>query len=237
MRLVLASNNAKKLTELQSLLSPLGLELIHQGSLGIAEAEEPHMTFVENALAKARHAAMHSGGPAISDDSGLCVDALGGAPGVGSATFSPLGVASLSPSPSPPGGRGESNTAPMSREGIRALQDAANNRLLLERMQGVDDRRARFVSALVAVRSADDPEPLIAFGRWNGVILTLQRGEGGFGYDPLMFIPVLNQTVAELSADVKNQHSHRALASQQMLALMREVWHLDRFSTSDGHGE
>ena len=111
-----------------------------------------------------------------------------------------------------------------SREAMRALQDAANNRLLLERMQGVEDRRARFVSALVAVRSADDPEPLIAFGRWNGVILSMARGEGGFGYDPLMFIPVLNQAVAELGPEVKNQHSHRALASQQMLALMREVW-------------
>ena len=220
MRLVLASNNAKKLTELQSLLSPLGLELVNQGALGIPEAEEPHLTFVENALAKARHAAMQSGGPAISDDSGLCVDALGGAPGVVSATFAPLDATTLTP------GRGEPQQ-PMSREGMRALQDAANNRLLLDRLEGIDDRRARFVSALVAVRSADDPEPLIAFGRWNGVILTVQRGEGGFGYDPLMFIPVLNQTVAELSAEVKNQHSHRAIASVQMLALMREVWHLD----------
>lgn len=223
MRLVLASNNAKKLIELQSLLSPLGLELINQGSLGIAEAEEPHITFVENALAKARHAARQSGGPAISDDSGLCVDALGGAPGVVSANFAPLDAVSMRSTPD----GGESNTQPLSREGVRAMQDAANNRLLLERLHGIDDRRARFVSALVAVRSADDPEPLIAFGRWNGVILTVPRGEGGFGYDPLMFIPVLNQTVAELSADVKNQHSHRAIASQQMLALMREVWHLE----------
>ena len=227
MRLVLASNNAKKLTELQSLLSPLGLELVNQGALGIPEAEEPHITFVENALAKARHAAMQSGGPAISDDSGLCVDALGGAPGVVSAIFAPLDKATLTPSPSPAGRRGEQAQQPMSREGMRALQDAANNRLLLDRLEGIDDRRARFVCALVAVRSADDPEPLIAFGRWNGVILTVQRGEGGFGYDPLMFIPVLNQTVAELSAEVKNQHSHRAIASVQMLALMREVWHLD----------
>lgn len=224
MRLVLASNNAKKLAELQSLLSPLGLELVHQGSLGIAEAEEPHITFVENALAKARHAAKLSGGPAISDDSGLCVDALGGAPGVVSANFASLSEAALTPNPSSAGGRGE---PAVSREGLRALQDAANNRLLLDRMQGIADRRARFVSALVAVRSADDPEPLIAFGRWNGVILTVQRGAGGFGYDPLMFIPVLSQTVAELSSEVKNQHSHRAIASAQMLALMREVWHLE----------
>ncbi len=113
------------------------------------------------------------------------------------------------------------------RETQRGVQDAANNRLLLERLQGVQDRRARFVSALVAVRSADDPEPLVALGRWHGVILTAQRGEGGFGYDPLMFIPGLGQTVAELGAETKNRHSHRALASQQMLALMREVWHLE----------
>ncbi|MBW8828741.1 MAG: RdgB/HAM1 family non-canonical purine NTP pyrophosphatase [Burkholderiales bacterium] len=223
MRLVLASNNAKKLAELQALFSPLGLEFVNQGALGIPEAEEPHITFVENALLKARHAARHSGGPAISDDSGLCVDALGGAPGVASANFAPLEAVTLTHSPSPAGGGGE----PISREGMRALQDAANNRLLLERLQGVEDRRARFVSTLVAVRSADDPEPLVAVGRWNGVILTVQRGEGGFGYDPLMFIPVLNQTVAELSAEVKNQRSHRAIAAQQMLALMREAWHLE----------
>src|SRR5206468_10400435 len=110
------------------------------------------------------------------------------------------------------------------REQERALQDAANNQLLLERMQGISDRSARFVSALVAVRSPDDPEPLIAFGRWEGVILTVPRGEGGFGYDPLMFIPLLNQTVAELSAEVKNEHSHRAIAAQQMLVMMREAW-------------
>ncbi|HJV59546.1 MAG TPA: RdgB/HAM1 family non-canonical purine NTP pyrophosphatase [Albitalea sp.] len=215
MRLVLASNNAKKLAELQTLFAPLGLALQTQGALGIAEAEEPHLTFVENALAKARHAAQHAQAAAIADDSGLCVDALGGAPGVISARYAsrfgdtPLG------------------TTPDAREAARVVQDAANNQLLLERLQGVEDRRARFVSALVAVRSFDDPEPLIAFGRWNGVILTVPRGEGGFGYDPLMFIPVLNQTVAELSPEVKNAHSHRALASQQMLCLMREVWHLE----------
>jgi XTP/dITP diphosphohydrolase len=215
MKLVLASNNAKKLAELQTLFAPLGLELAAQGTLGIPEAEEPHPTFVENALAKARHAAQQAGSAAIADDSGLCVDALGGAPGVLSARYAsefgdtPIGA--------------ERGT----REELRVVQDAANNRLLLERLHGVEDRRARFVCALVAVRSADDPEPLIAFGRWHGVILAVQRGEGGFGYDPLMFIPVLNQAVAELSAAVKNEHSHRAIASQQMLALMREVWHLE----------
>ena len=214
MKLVLASNNAKKLAELQTLFAPLGLDLVQQGVLGIAEADEPHITFVENALAKARHAAQHAGAAAIADDSGLCVDALGGAPGVLSARY----ASEFGDTPIP--------VVPGQREQARVVQDAANNRLLLQRMEGVDDRRARFVSALVAVRSADDPEPLIAFGRWNGVILTIERGEGGFGYDPLMFIPVLNQTVAELSAEQKNAHSHRALAAQQMLLLMREVWHL-----------
>lgn len=205
-RLVLASNNAKKLKELKVLFEPVGYELVAQGTLGIAEAEEPHNTFVENALAKARHAALASGGAAMADDSGLCVDALGGAPGVQSAHYADLA-------------RSERD-----RERHRALQDAANNRLLLERLHGVSDRRARFVSTLVAVRHADDPEPLIAMGRWLGEILTALRGEGGFGYDPLMFIPALGHTVAELPAALKNQHSHRALASSEMLALMRAHW-------------
>jgi XTP/dITP diphosphohydrolase len=200
MRLVLASNNAKKLVELQTLFSPLGLELVTQGSLGISEAEEPYVTFVENALTKARHAAQHAGAAAIADDSGLCVDALGGAPGVLSARYATLFG--------------------------RPKSDDQNNRLLLENLATHDDRRARFVSALVAVRSADDPEPLIAFGRWEGEVLRELRGEGGFGYDPLLFIPTLGQTVAELSAESKNLHSHRAIASRQMLALMREVWRL-----------
>jgi XTP/dITP diphosphohydrolase len=214
MRLVLASNNAKKLAELQALFTPLKLDMVTQGSLGIPEAEEPHVTFVENALAKARHAAQRAGAAAIADDSGLCVDALGGAPGVLSARFAAQYGTELVP------------TDPSERESARVVQDAANNALLLERLQGVEDRRARVVSARGAVRSADDPEPLIALGRWNGVILSVQRGAGGFGYDPLMFIPVLNQAVAELTPEVKNQHSHRALAAQQMLALMQEVWHL-----------
>jgi XTP/dITP diphosphohydrolase len=200
MRLVLASNNAKKLVELQTLFSPLGLELVTQGSLGIPEAEEPYVTFAENALTKARHAARHSGAAAIADDSGLCVDALGGAPGVLSARYATLFG--------------------------RPKSDEENNRVLLENLAPHDDRRARFVSALVAVRSADDPEPLIAFGRWEGEVLRELRGEGGFGYDPLLFIPSLGQTVAELGAEKKNIHSHRAIASRQMLALMREVWRL-----------
>jgi len=200
MRLVLASNNAKKLVELQALLAPTGLTLVTQGSLGISEAEEPHVTFIENALAKARHAALHAKGPAIADDSGLCVDALNGAPGVLSARYATL--------------FGEPKS------------DADNNRVLLAQLAPHTDRRARFVSALVAVRSADDPEPLLAFGRWDGEVLAVPQGEGGFGYDPLLFIPSLGRSVADLSAAEKNAHSHRAIASRQMLALMREVWHL-----------
>lgn len=210
MRLVLASNNAKKLAELQSLLAPLAIDLVSQGSLGIAEAEEPHITFVENALAKARHAALAHGGAAIADDSGLCVDALGGAPGVASAHFAPIAL---------PAG---------DREAQRALQDAANNALLLDRLAGIDDRKddrtACFVCTLVALRHAEDPQPLIAMGRWPAQILREPRGAGGFGYDPLVFIPELGCSVAELSAAQKNAHSHRALATQQMLALIRAQW-------------
>jgi len=208
MRLVLASNNAKKLGELQALLAPAGVELVTQGSLGVAEADEPFHTFIENALTKARHAAQHTGGAAIADDSGLCVDALGGAPGVISAHYA------------------EIKTRVADREGHRLVQDAANIALLLERLHGVKDRRARFVSTLVAVRSADDPEPLIAVGRWQGEILGAMSGEGGFGYDPLMFIPALGRSVAQLDAATKNAHSHRALAAAQMLVLMREAWRL-----------
>lgn len=209
MRLVLASNNAKKLAELGQLFAPLGIELVSQGALGVAEAEEPHATFVENGLAKARHAAAATGLPAIADDSGLCVDALGGAPGVQSAVFAPFTPA-----------------AGQDREAQRRAQDAANNRLLLDRLAGVADRRASFVCALVALRSAADPEPLIAFGRWGGEILGAPQGDGGFGYDPLMSIPALGHTVANLPAAVKNAHSHRAIAAEQMLALMRGAWHL-----------
>jgi len=208
MRLVLASNNAKKLSELRTLFAPLPIELVAQGTLGVAEAEEPHGTFIENALAKARHAAAASGAAAIADDSGLCVDALGGAPGVASAHYAEAGL---------PAG---------DREVQRRVQDAANNGLLLERLSAHEDRRARFVSTLVALRSADDPEPLVACGRWDGVLLRAPIGEGGFGYDPLLFIPALGCAVAELSPELKNRHSHRAQAALQMLALMRQAWHL-----------
>jgi XTP/dITP diphosphohydrolase len=200
MRLVLASNNAKKLIELQSLFGPLGLDIVTQASLGIAEVDEPFHTFVENALVKARHAAQHSGSAAIADDSGLSVQALAGAPGVLSARYATLFG--------------------------RPKGDDENNRVLLEQLRGQTDRTARFVCALVAVRSSEDPEPLIAMGRWEGQVLSEARGEGGFGYDPLLFIPGLNASVAELSAAQKNRHSHRALAAQDLLRQMREVWHL-----------
>jgi len=200
MKLVLASNNTKKLVELQALFAPLGIELVNQGSLGIPEAEEPFLSFAENALAKARHAARLSGMPALADDSGLSVDALGGAPGVRSARYA--------------------------QDAGGEKSDAANNDRLLRKLAGVADRRARFVCALVAVRGADDPEPLIAMGRWSGEILAAPSGEGGFGYDPLMHIPALGGTVASLTAEMKNRHSHRALAAAQLLAQFREVWHL-----------
>ena len=218
MRLVLATNNAKKLAELQALLAPAGVSLVSQTSLGLAEAEEPHHTFIENALAKARHAAHLSGAPAIADDSGLCVDALGGAPGVGSAHFASVSLPDVATN---------AVTSPgAEREVQRGVQDAANNRLLLRRLALVADRRAHFIATLVALRSADDPEPLIAVGRWQGQILPEAAGAGGFGYDPLMFIPALGASVAALAMEVKNAHSHRAMAARQMLGLLRDVWHL-----------
>lgn len=188
-KLVLASNNAKKMKELNALLAPLGFEVIPQGELGIPEAEEPHGTFVENALAKARHAAQLSGLPALADDSGLCVAALGGAPGVYSARYA-----------------GEPKS------------DARNNDKLFADLGNNPDRRAHFVSVIVLVRHADDPQPLIAEGEWHGEILAEQRGAGGFGYDPLFFVPEFGQTAAELDAETKNRVSHRGRAMQQLIA-------------------
>jgi XTP/dITP diphosphohydrolase len=208
MRLVLASNNAKKLAELQAMLGALPLQLVTQGSLGIAEADEPHATFIENALAKARHAAAASGGAALADDSGLCVDALKGAPGVISAHYA-----------------GEVAAAG-DREARRRVQDAANNTRLLRELQGRSDRSAAFVSTLVAVRHAEDPMPLVAVGRWPGAILHEPRGDRGFGYDPLMFIADLGLTVAEMDAALKNRHSHRARAMAELLRQLRDAWHL-----------
>jgi XTP/dITP diphosphohydrolase len=206
-QLILASNNAKKLKELQALIAPLGVDLVTQGSLGIPEAEEPHITFVENALTKARHAARAGQGPAIADDSGLCVSALGGAPGVRSARYAV-----------------DAGRIP---EGLPREQiDAANNAWLLDQMRGQTMRRAHFICLLVAVRHADDPEPLIAEGRWEGELLDAQQGEHGFGYDPLLWVSAYKQTAAELDPEVKNGISHRAQACLKMLEMMRHQWGL-----------
>ncbi len=193
-KLVLASNNGKKMQELNALLAPLGFEVIPQGQLGIPEAEEPHCTFVENALAKARHAARASGLPALADDSGLCVDALGGAPGVYSARY---------------GGEPKS--------------DARNNERLLAELGGKADRRARFVSVIVFVRHADDPQPVIAEGEWHGEILESPRGDSGFGYDPLFFVAEYGQSAAELDAVTKNRLSHRGQAMVRLIERLNSL--------------
>ena len=198
MKIVLASNNRGKLAELQAMLAPLGVELVRQADLGVGEAEEPHCTFVENALAKARFAAEHTGLPALADDAGLCVHAFGGLPGV--------------------------QTAYYATQFGYDKGDDTNVRALLEQMQGIADRRAAMVSTLVAVRGPQDPEPLIAVGRVKGEIAPERRGSGGFGFDPVMFIPEFGKTFAELPTEVKNANSHRGKAAQQMLALMRERW-------------
>ncbi|SER08359.1 RdgB/HAM1 family non-canonical purine NTP pyrophosphatase [Giesbergeria anulus] len=198
MKIVLASNNQGKLVELQAMLAPLGVELVRQADLGVGEAEEPYGTFVENALAKARFAAAHTGLPALADDAGLCVDAFGGLPGV--------------------------NTAHYCTQFGYDKSDANNVRALLEQLQGQSNRRAAMVSTLVAVRSPQDPEPLIAVGRVVGQITQQPQGSNGFGFDPVMFIPEFGKTFAELPVEVKNAHSHRGRATQQMLALLRERW-------------
>ncbi|MES2955941.1 MAG: RdgB/HAM1 family non-canonical purine NTP pyrophosphatase [Pseudomonadota bacterium] len=198
MKIVLASNNAGKLAELQAMLAPLGVTLVKQAELGIGEAEEPFRTFVENALAKARHASQASGLPALADDAGLCVDAFGGLPGVDTAYYATqFGY-----------DKGDDN----------------NVRALLEQMDRISHRRAALVSTLVAVRSADDPEPLIAVGRVIGEIAREPVGSNGFGFDPVMFIPSFGKTFAELPVEVKNAHSHRGMAARQMMDLMRERW-------------
>ena len=198
MKIVLASNNPGKLAELQAMLAPLGLDLVKQSELGIGEAAEPYRTFVENALAKARHAASLSGLPALADDAGLCVDAFGGLPGVDTAFYA-------------------------TQFGYEKGDDN-NVRALLEQMIGIEQRRAALVSTLVAVRSVEDPEPLIAVGRVSGEIARVPAGSNGFGFDPVMFIPAFGKTFAELPVEVKNANSHRGMAARQMLALMRERW-------------
>jgi XTP/dITP diphosphohydrolase len=206
-QLILASNNTKKLRELQALIAPLGVDLVTQGSLSIPEAQEPHITFIENALAKARHAARLGQGPAIADDSGLCVAALGGAPGVRSARYAV--------------------DAGRIAEGLPREQiDAANNEWLLAQMKGQANRRAHFTCLLVAVRHADDPEPLIAEGHWEGDLLQAPQGEHGFGYDPLLWISAHQQSAAQLDPDIKNSISHRAKACQRMVHMIQAQWGL-----------
>lgn len=192
-KLVIASNNQGKLRELQAMLTPLGIEVFTQAQLGIGEAEEPHPTSVENALAKARHASAASGLPALADDSGICVAALNGAPGVLSARYA---------------------------SGLHAEQknnDLFNNEKLLRDMLGVTDRRAHYYCVLALVRSANDPQPIIAEGEWHGEIAMQARDEGGFGYDPIFWLPKLGKMSAELNRDEKAQISHRALALKILL--------------------
>ncbi len=192
-KLVIASNNPGKLREFQRMLAPLGIEVLTQAELGISEAEEPHCTFVENALAKARHVSAASGLPALADDSGICVAALGGAPGVQSARYA----------------------------GDSPKSDSKNNEKLLREMQGVADRRAHYYCVLVLVHHAEDPQPVIAEGEWHGEIGHEERGEGGFGYDPLFRLPESGKTAAELSHDEKALVSHRAKALKVLLEKFR----------------
>jgi len=188
-KLVIASNNPGKLREFQRMLAPLGIEVLTQAQLGITEAEEPHCTFVENALAKARHVSAASGLPALADDSGICVAALGGAPGVQSARYA----------------------------GDNPKSDQNNNEKLLQAMQGVADRRAHYYCVLVLVHHAEDPQPVIAEGEWHGEIGFEERGAGGFGYDPMFWLPQSGKTAAELSHDEKALVSHRAKALKVLL--------------------
>lgn len=192
-RLVLASSNPGKIREFRELLAPLELEVVPQGELGVTEAEEPHATFVENALAKARHASRHARLPALADDSGICVAALDGEPGVHSARFA-----------------GEPKS------------DARNNEKLVAALAGKLDRRAHYYCVIVLVRHAEDPEPLIAEGRWHGEVVATPRGAGGFGYDAHFLLPDLGRTAAELSPEEKHAISHRGKALRRLIALLRE---------------
>ena len=191
-KLVIASNNPGKLREIGEILAPLGMEVIPQSEFGVPEAEEPHATFIENALAKARHAARLTGLPALADDSGICVDALGGAPGVNSAHFA-----------------GEPRS------------DVRNNRKLLEMLEAGEDRRAHYYCVLLLMRHGDDPQPLVAEGEWRGEILRESRGSGGFGYDPLFLDTALGRTGAELTQEQKNRVSHRGKALSALVGVLK----------------
>ena len=192
-RLVLASSNAGKVREFRELLAPLGIEVLPQGELGVPDADEPHATFVENALVKARNAARHAKLPAMADDSGICVAALGGEPGVHSARFA-----------------GEPRS------------DTRNNEKLVAMLKDQSNRRAHYYCVVVLVRHADDPEPLIAEGRWHGEVVATPRGAGGFGYDAHFHLPDLGRTAAELSPEEKHAISHRGKALRRLIALLRE---------------
>ncbi len=191
LHVVLASDNAGKLAEFSAILAQADVVMTPQGQLGVASIEEPHITFVENALAKARHASQQSGLPALADDSGLCVTALNNAPGVFSARYAALAGGTKS--------------------------DAANNAYLLEQLDSASDRSACYVAVLVFVRSATDPMPIIVEGVWQGEISTTPKGDNGFGYDPYFYLPDLGQTAAELSPEQKNLHSHRGRALKALL--------------------
>ncbi len=204
-KLVLASSNPGKIREFGQMLNAFSIEIVPQSALGIADADEPHLTFVENALAKARHASRLSGLPAFADDSGICVAALGGEPGVHSARYAA-------------GANGES-TGSSAREG----QDERNNRKLLLELEHHNDRRAHYYCVIVLVRHADDPEPLIAEGRWHGEVIAQSRGSNGFGYDPHFLIPALGRTAAELSPKEKNGVSHRGQALRALVAHLRTL--------------
>jgi XTP/dITP diphosphohydrolase len=195
-KLVVASSNPGKLREIEPLLAPLSIEVVPQSELGIADADEPHSTFLENALAKARHASRASGLPALADDSGLCVDALAGQPGVHSAYYA-------------------------GREGSREERDARNNEKLLKNL--LDRRTAYYACVMVLARHPDDPLPLVAQGLWHGEIARSPRGANGFGYDPLFYVPELKKTAAELDAATKNRLSHRAQALSRLLSLLKDA--------------
>ena len=192
-RIVIASNNAGKLREIEAILAPLGIEIVPQSALGVPEAEEPHPTFVENALVKARNAARHTGLPALADDSGICVNALDGAPGVQSARYA-----------------GEPKS------------DERNNRKLVDALRGAADRAAYYCAVLVLVDHENDPRPLIAEGVWHGEVIDAPRGAGGFGYDPYFYLPRFGMTAAEMSPERKNRVSHRALALHRLAGLLGE---------------
>ncbi len=199
-KIVIASNNVGKLNEIGAILAPLDIEIVAQSTLGVSEADEPHCTFIENALAKARHASAHTGLPALADDSGICVDALNGAPGVHSARFA-----------------GELTGG----AGGRANQDARNNQKLLDLLANETNRRAHYYCVIVLTRRADDPQPIVCEAEWHGEIVKVPRGCGGFGYDPLFLIPALKKTGAELKPDEKNRISHRGQALAAMAARLR----------------